>query len=149
MPKKKTYIDPNSLSLELRTNFFNLLSKEIESIRKDTELDLIVHELAFWRLLNKIGKWPKQKGGNKTAAPLLAKKARAYSYLQPIYKKHYEKTGKYPSADTLQKELSRMNLEPGIFSTDKDEKALIKPSTLRSFVKDMKAERSKLPSTNT
>jgi hypothetical protein len=148
MPKKKKNIDPDSISSELKSNFSNLLSEEIGLIRKDTDLDLIVYELAFWRLFNKLGKWRKRKGGDMTAAPLLAEKAKAYSYLRPIYQEIYEETGKYPSAETLQKALSRMNLEPGIFSTDKDEKALIKPSTLRSFVRDMKDERSKLPSTN-
>ena len=149
MPKKKMNIDLDSLSTELKSNFFNLLSEEIGSIRKDTDLDLIIYELAFWRLINKLGKWPRRKGGNMAAAPLLAEKAKAYSFLRPIYQKIYEETTKYPSAETLQKALSRMNLRTGIFSTDKDEKALIKPSTLRSFVKDMKDERSKLPSTNT
>jgi hypothetical protein len=149
MPKKKTKIDLKSLPRELESNFYNLLSEEIKSIHRDTEPDLIVHELAFWRLVNKLGKWPKQKGGHSTAAPLLAEKAKAYSYLRPIYQRLYEETGKYPSANTLEQELSSMNLKLGIFSTDKDEKALIKPSTLRSFVRDMKDERSKLPSTNT
>jgi hypothetical protein len=148
MPKKKTKIDLNLLSPELKSNFFNLLSDEIDSIHTDTDSDLIVYELAFWRLVNQLGKWPSRKGGNETAALLLGEKAKAYSYLHPIYQEIYEKTGKYPSANTLEQVLTSKKIEKGIFSTDKDEKALIKPFTLRSFVRDMRTERSKLPSTN-
>jgi hypothetical protein len=148
MPKKKTNIDLNSLSPELKSNFFNLLSEEIHSIRNDTDSDLIVYELAFWRLVNQLEKWPRRKGGNETAAHLLAEKAKAYSFLQPIYQKIYEETGKHPSANKLEQVLASKNLEKGVFSIDKNEKALVKPSTLRSFVRDMRAERNQRPSTN-
>ena len=148
MPRKKIQITIDSIPRELMEKFQSTLIKEIELIKKDTESDLIIFELAFWRINHKLSKWKHVKGGNITGTKLKEKTKEAFDFLRPISDKYYKKNGKHPSQEKLEQELAKMNLSTKVYSTFPEDNPLISPSTIRSFISTRRNEISKHPSTN-
>lgn len=148
MPRKKIQITLDSIPPELMENFQSILIKEIDIIKKDTESDLIILELAFWRINHKLSKWKHVKGGKITGSQLKEKTKSAFDFLRPISDEYFKKNGKYPSQEKLEQELARKNLSTKIYSTLPEDDALIKPSTIRIFISAQRNEMNKHPSTN-
>jgi hypothetical protein len=147
MPRKKKVIDLEKS--ELLENFHAQLKAELDLILIETEPDLIILELAFWRLAHRMEKYKKTKAGAAGGKRFKERKLKAYAILTPIYEDMTTRNGKRPSPDAMIKKMSRMGFDDTTFSEDPNQDALVKPQTIRSFTSFMRKSRSMLPSSNT